>query len=157
MFSFPREMDPSNPANIWQEGRGEKEGAGGRGWVKAGVEWSISLSTNCSPLPCNAPFLRRMERLILTHFLLSSWYPQLAAFDRNGKEGQGWILVSEHLTFGSWLYSRERGETEKEKGETRGKEMMFLLFLFALLGTWSLPSVVSYCSISLITLLIIPP
>lgn len=89
--------------------------------------------------------------------MLTSCYPQLAAFDRSGKESQDWNLVSEHSTSESWLYSRGRVETEKEKGERRGHDMMFSPLLFALLGTWSLPSVVSYCSVSLITSLIIPP
>lgn len=52
------------------------------------------------------------------------------------------------------VFKKDRRDREIKR---RGHGMMSSPLLFATLGTWSLPSVVSYCSVSLITSLIIPP
>lgn len=79
------------------------------------IDCLYSITTQCT-------FQRGMERLILTgELLLTSTHPQLEALDRNGKVKQNWNLVSEHLTFESWLYSSDGRATKGKKREEKAQ------------------------------------
>ena len=81
-----------------------------------------------TPLPLSAFFLREKERLILKGDLLTCRCSWLTASGGNGKERQAWNVVSEHVTFESWLHSGGLARQRKRRQKKTGSGMPAIAF-----------------------------